>query len=62
MIQDKIVFSATDRGLKERLLRKENLSLSKTDDSCKSLVITKKKRINLGIKMTLMVSHSQAQV
>lgn len=36
MIRDKIVFSMTDRCLKERLLREPNLTLEKAIDTCRA--------------------------
>jgi hypothetical protein len=40
MIRDKIVFTVKEKPLKERLLREENLTLTKTQDLCRAFEIT----------------------
>ena len=42
MLRDKIVFSTSDRALKEKMLRTKDLNLAQTIDLCRSAEITRK--------------------
>jgi len=42
MIRDKIVFSVAEKGLKERLLREHNISLTKTLSLCRAFEVAKR--------------------
>lgn len=54
MIRDKIVFSTTDSGLRERLLSIPDLTLSKAIDICRAKEVTK-------AQVTAMAASSEAQ-
>jgi hypothetical protein len=42
MIRDKIIFSTSDKGLKERLLREQNIDLVRTVDICRASEVAKR--------------------